>query len=64
MIQTRLTIKKDGVDISDDCVLSNGKANPFGWSQYEILFKGSLIGFLENGIPDMEKGYTFELTEI
>lgn len=61
---TRLTIFKNGSDISDDVTLENRKSNPFGWSQSEIHHEGKRIGWLENGYPtDFVDPYTFTVTE-
>lgn len=63
-MKTRLTIFKEGKDISDDVSLENGKANPFGWSQYEVHHEGKRIGWIESGHPmDFEEGYTFTETQ-
>ena len=32
----KLIFTKNGVDILDGIDLRNGKANPFGWSTYEV----------------------------
>ena len=32
----KLVFTKNGVDILDGIDLRNGKANPFGWSTYEV----------------------------
>ncbi len=61
---TRLRIFTEDGEISDDVTLENGKANPFGWSQYEIHYDGKRIGWIENGEPmDFERGFTFSVEE-
>jgi hypothetical protein len=50
---------KEGIDISDEIKLGEGKANPFGWSQYKILYNGEEIGWFENGEPKLITGYTW-----
>lgn len=64
MAITRLTILKDGVDVSDDVTLENRKALPTGWSQAEIYHEGKRIGWLESGYPmDFVEGYSFTISE-
>ena len=65
-MNTRLIIyDKNKKDIFNDVELKNGKANPFGWSQYEIYYKRKRIGWLESGYPmDFEKGFTFKIEEL
>jgi len=61
----RITIYKDGEDVSNDISLENAKANPFGWSQREVHHKGVRIGWMENGyFRDFIPGYTFKDEEI
>lgn len=61
----KITIYKNGIDISNDISLENKKANPFGWSQSEVHYKGKRIGWMENGyLEDFEEGYTFKDEEI
>lgn len=61
---TRLTIYKNGEDISDDVTLENQKKYPFVGGQAEIHYKGERIGWLESGEPmDFKKEYTFNLTK-
>jgi hypothetical protein len=49
-------------DVSDEIELKNGKANPFGWSTYDIFHCGGKIGNLYCGEPrDFIKGYSYEL---
>jgi len=63
-MKTRLKIFCEDMEISDEVSLENGKANPFGWSQYEIHYEGQKIGWLESGRPmDFEEGFTFVLEE-
>ena len=50
----------NGEDITEDVTYENGKANPFGWSQYEITFADERIGWLESGYPiDMKEGFAY-----
>lgn len=64
MSTTRLTIFKEGVDVSDDVELKNGKSNPFGWSQYEVHHDGKRIGWIESGFAmDFIEPYTFTETK-
>lgn len=50
---------QQGNDISDECKLKNGKGNPFGWSQYEIFYNKTSLGFLECGdVYIYENGFT------
>lgn len=52
------------MEISNNVTLENGQSNPFGWSQYEIHYKGERIGRLESGYPaNFEKGYSFEVVD-
>jgi hypothetical protein len=52
-------------DVSDEIETKNGKANPFGWSQYEVHHRGKRIGWLESGYPmDFLSDYKFEVKEI
>ena len=47
---------KDGLvwrDISDQIELKDGKANPFGWSQYRMEWNGETLGWLESGSPSI-----------
>ena len=65
MATTRLLIFLNGHDISDDLKLKDGKANPWGWSQYKVCHKGNFLGFIESGYFEMEPaaqalGYTFQ----
>ncbi len=45
------------VDISDEVEFKNGRGNPFGWSQEEIWYKGTRIGWLESGSLDMDEPF-------
>ena len=52
------------IDISDDVELANGKSLPGGWSQYKIIYRHELIGWLESGYPcSFKEGYSAELKE-
>ena len=67
-MQTRLIIYKQTFfgksDISNQVKLTNGKANPWGWSQYTIEYRGKVIGFIESGLPDItDKNYSCQLLE-
>ena len=65
MTTKRLRVWWEDVEISDEIELVNGKANPFGWSQYEIHYGGERIGWLESGCPsDFVEGFRFETEEI
>lgn len=56
-------------DVTQDIVLTDGRANPFGWSQYRMVHRQRAgmtevdtdIGFLESGSPALlALGYTAE----
>lgn len=54
-------------DVSNSIELRNGKANPFGWSQYEIWRTDVeapgldiRIGWLESGYLSLIEGYRCE----
>lgn len=68
----RLVVKKNGLDVTDDCDLADGKRNPFGWSQYRIIHREragmadveTFVGWLESGEPmDVVAPYTAEIIE-
>lgn len=49
-------------DITEEIVLRNGKANPFGWSQSEIWHNDQRIGWIESGAVDVvAEGYSHEI---
>jgi hypothetical protein len=61
---TRLTIRWESTDISDDVTLMHGRSNAFGWSCYELTFADERIGFLYCGRPSrMREGFTVERSE-
>lgn len=65
MGEKRLYIFKetDGkkVDISDHIELE-GKSNPFGWSNYEVLYQEQVIGKVYCTVPqDFIEGYSFTI---
>lgn len=47
--RTNYRVLRNGQDVSAAIELRNGKANPFGWSQYELWHGNKRIGFLESG---------------
>ena len=64
-----LIIRLGEEDVTADIVLTEGRANPFGWSQYCIVHRrregmieiDDRIGWLESGHPeDLVHGYSFE----
>lgn len=65
MAKQYLVVKNPlGRDVSQEIELKNGKANPFGWSQYEVHHEGKMIGWLESGDPsDFRDGYTFSIVD-
>ena len=72
MPRTRLIIHYRGQDVSDDIELKDGKANPFGWSQYRLVHlrqHGMVtvehpVGWLYCGKPQLEDAdYSFEMVD-
>lgn len=51
--KTNYRILRNGQDVSAVVELRNGKANPFGWSQFEVWHGNKRIGFLESGALDI-----------
>jgi hypothetical protein len=50
------------IDVSNECEFKEGKANPFGWSQYEVHHGGRRIGWIESGNPmHFVEPYSYEL---
>jgi len=61
----RINLFKDGANISDEVELTEGKANPFGWSQYRMMYGVEFVGWLESGYPmNLQPGVTFTEEEI
>jgi hypothetical protein len=59
-----LVAKFNGQDISYDVTVGDGKANPFGWSAYDLMHLGKKCGTLYCGEPrDAEPGYEFSISE-
>lgn len=47
---------KDGLiwkNVSDDIKLVNGRANPWGWSYYEMEWEGENFGQIISGSPEI-----------
>ncbi len=64
LMTQQLTIFKGDKDISDEIELTNGKANPFGWSQHKIMYGNEFVGWLESGKPmDFTEGFSFTITD-
>lgn len=70
--KTRLIIRYNGLDVSDDIELTEGRGNPFGWSQHRLVHNLRAgvaivpveIGWLECGEPDItEPGYSAEVVD-
>lgn len=62
---TRLSVKRNGIDVSEDIEGRNHRSNPFGWSQIEIWHEGNRIGWIESGYPmDFIEGYDAEVEVI
>lgn len=70
MSPKRLVVRKDGVDVSEEITLADGRSNPFGWSSYALVHTMRVgvaevpvtIGRLYCGEPQMtEPGYTAEM---
>jgi len=61
---THLWIRKEGVDVTEECSFKNGRGNPFGWSQHELWHADRLIGTVDSGDVQLSAaGYTWETTE-
>ena len=60
-LKNLLIFDKDGCDISDMVVLTKGRCNPFGWSQYKLIYLEEHIGWLESGCLDLKEGYSYEV---
>lgn len=57
---------KDGLiwkNVSDEIELKDGRGNPFDWSQYQIVWKGENVGWLESGYPIIS-GKNWQLAEV
>ena len=74
-MRTRLRVWKGEVEISDHVALQNGKANPFGWSQHELVYipkdatghdsAPEFIGYIESGYPiAFRPGFRFEIEDV
>lgn len=64
----RVTITKNGKDVSDACQMENGKGNPFGWSSYDLWHHSRRIGSVYCGALKLDEeaisqGYTVTVTE-
>jgi hypothetical protein len=60
----RLTFTKNGKDITEGIDLRNGKANPFGWSTYEVwLTEPAGMIMDEHKIADLYCGEVKNLAE-
>lgn len=58
--------KKDGLvwkNVSNEIKLLDPKANPFGWSQYRMEWKGETVGWLESGSPDIT-GKNWQMAQV
>lgn len=58
--RTNYRVSLESKDVSSELHLKNGKANPFGWSQYEVWHNDKQIGWLESGALDISKEYIVE----
>jgi hypothetical protein len=64
MMPHKLIFIKDGKDINEGVDLRNGKANPFGWSQYEVwLTEHGGEAMIEHKIADLYCGEPINLAE-
>ena len=62
-MRTRLIIRQNGLDVSDEIELTKGRGLP-GWQQYTMVHRDTTIGWLECGSPDFTVlGYTSETIE-
>ena len=68
-----LVYNSEGVDISDELELKDGKSNPFGWSQHKLVHVHNVngakvedfVGWLESGSPmNFTDGYTYKIEKV
>ena len=67
---TRYRILHESKDVTAEVYITDGRSNPFGWSQYRMIHRDTVapgctedieIGWLYCGEPDLKReGYTFE----
>lgn len=58
--RTKYKVSLNDKDVSNELHLKNGKANPYGWSQYEVWHNEKKIGWLESGALDIDKEYSVQ----
>lgn len=68
----RLIIRRCGEDVSDDILFTEGRSNPFGWSQRRMVHRRRVgmvdadveIGWLESGYPELtDPDYSAEIVD-